>query len=68
MISGACDTLGNLLIIFTNKFAHAANVSPASINCLIMINIILALFLGKCEQNSIFNINVGIRIFKEKHT
>ena len=47
MASGTCDTLGNLIIIFTNKLAHAANVSPASINWLLMVNIIQALILGK---------------------
>lgn len=55
IVGGVADTFGNLFIIYAIKFCFEAGVSPASINCLIMLN-------------TVFMLIVGILYFKEKHT
>ena len=43
MLSGIWDAWGNLVLIFAIKFSFQAEVSPASISCMLMTNIILVL-------------------------
>ena len=54
VFSGVWDWIGNLVLIFAIKFAFKAEVSPASISCLLMTNIIMVLAFS-------------IIVLKEKH-
>ena len=55
IIGGICLALGNFCIIFAIHFCLSSGISPAAMNCLIMSNIVLLIF-------------VGVYFFDEKHT
>ncbi|CAI2373327.1 unnamed protein product [Moneuplotes crassus] len=47
-ISGGCNALGNVSIIFAIKFARDSGSSSSAINSILMLNILIALVAGLC--------------------